>query len=408
MNETRLPDGWSWVRLEEVCLDITDGTHFTPTYVSEGVPFLSVKNVRAWGISFEDCRYITKDEHEKLTKRCKPERGDVLYTKVGTTGIAKAIDFDREFSIFVSVALLKLKPSVLPEYLEKALNSPICRIQADALTQGMANRNLVIRDIKRIEFPLPPLAEQQRIAAAIDAQMAEIDAARAGIEAELEAAEALLDSEIRSIYEMLLLNYDVVDLGSLITNADYGTSIKCNSERTQGAAPVLRIPNIVFEYINFDDMKYGILTHDEFQKLRLIKGDILIVRTNGSSDLVGRCAVVVELPEPMVFASYLIRIHCDEDLVMADYVGVMLKHLRNSRQLLNFAHSSAGQFNVSLGRLRSASLPLPPLEKQAEIVTTIKAKEEILNEMHSSLIGRFEAITAMPAAVLRRAFNGEL
>lgn len=161
------PEAQKWPRktLDEVCSDITDGTHHTPTYIPSGVPFLSVKDVRETGISFDDCRYISVEEHKQLVKRCKPEKGDVLYTKVGTTGIAKTIDIDREFSIFVSVALLKLRSEVIPEYIEQVLNSPLGRKQAEELTQGMANRNLVIRDIKKIEIPVPPIPKQKKITA---------------------------------------------------------------------------------------------------------------------------------------------------------------------------------------------------------------------------------------------------
>ncbi|NUN63297.1 hypothetical protein HCU40_00725 [Pseudanabaena biceps] len=167
------PEAQKWERktLGDICRDISDGSHFTPTYISKGIPFLSVKDVKETGISFNDCRYISEEQHKDLCRRCKPEIGDVLYTKVGTTGIAKSVDVEREFSIFVSVALLKLTPQVLPDYLEKILNSPLCRVQSANLTQGAANRNLVIRDIKRITLPLPPLEVQQHLVTVITEDM---------------------------------------------------------------------------------------------------------------------------------------------------------------------------------------------------------------------------------------------
>jgi type I restriction enzyme S subunit len=195
-----LPDGWRWVKLGEVCQDISDGTHFTPTYVFEGVPFLSVKDVREERLSFIDCRYITKEQHHNFCRRCKPEKGDVLYTKVGTTGIAKAIDIDVEFSIFVSVALLKLQSTIVPNYLEKVLNAPVCRTQAENLTQGMANRNLVLKDLKLIMLPLPPLDEQQRIAAVLCKQMAAVEKAREAAEEELQTINALPAALLRRAF----------------------------------------------------------------------------------------------------------------------------------------------------------------------------------------------------------------
>ncbi len=195
-----LAAGWRWVKLGEVCRDISDGTHFTPTYVSEGVPFLSVKDVREEGLSFIDCRYITKEQHHDFCRRCKPEKGDVLYTKVGTTGIAKAIDIDVEFSIFVSVALLKLQSTIIPDYLEKVLNAPVCRTQAENLTRGMANRNLVLKDLKLIILPLPPLDEQRRLAGELRKQMAAVDKARAAAAEELHTINALPAALLRGAF----------------------------------------------------------------------------------------------------------------------------------------------------------------------------------------------------------------
>ncbi len=196
------PEAQEWQRktLGDVCRDISDGTHFTPTYVPEGIPFLSVKDVRETGLSFSNCRFITEEQHRELCKRCKPERGDVLYTKVGTTGIAKAIDLEREFSIFVSVALLKLGSDVLPEYMEKVLNAPICRVQAENLTQGAANRNLVLQDLKRIEIPLPTLAKQQRIVAALDEKMNTVEQLRQSLEEELDAIKKLSAALLRRAF----------------------------------------------------------------------------------------------------------------------------------------------------------------------------------------------------------------
>jgi len=155
---------WDIKKLKEVCIEITDGTHHTPKYINKGIPFLSVKNIKEDRLDFTDIQYISEEEHNQLIKRCNPQKGDVLYTKVGTTGIAKAIDVDKKFSIFVSVALLRVdKKKIIPEFLEKVLNSPFCRTQAYLYTQGVANQNLVIRDIERIKIPLPPLETQQKI-----------------------------------------------------------------------------------------------------------------------------------------------------------------------------------------------------------------------------------------------------
>ncbi|MDR0424712.1 MAG: hypothetical protein LBH39_04565 [Clostridiales Family XIII bacterium] len=102
-----IPDSWEWVRLGCVINKLTDGTHSTPKYTESGVPFLSVKDMSDGKLNFSNTKYISPEGHSELYRRCDPERGDILLTKVGTTGIPVLVDTDEVFSLFVSVALLK-------------------------------------------------------------------------------------------------------------------------------------------------------------------------------------------------------------------------------------------------------------------------------------------------------------
>ncbi|MBD2014097.1 restriction endonuclease subunit S [Microcoleus sp. FACHB-53] len=396
----KLPNGWRWVTLAEVCRDISDGTHFTPTYVSEGIPFLSVKDVRETGISFDDCRFITEKQHRELCKRCKPERGDVLYTKVGTTGIAKAIDIEREFSIFVSVALLKLRPDVIPEYMERVLNAPICRVQAAELTQGAANRNLVIQDIKRIVIPLPSLAEQKRIAAI--AQKA--DRLRGTRRYALQLSDTYLQSVFLEMFGDPIINsmgWDRVTLSDIKTDCIYGTSTKCYPE--PNGLPVLRIPNILGDEIDISNLKYAKLSSKEIEQLSLREGDLLFVRTNGNLDYVGRSAVF-NLNDSYLFASYLIRARLNFKKVNPWFVSAYLRTSVGRQVMSPFIRTTAGQFNISVEGLKQIVLPLPPLplqEKFAQIVQKFERLRTQQREAERQAEHLFQTL-------LHRAFRGEL
>ncbi|MBQ8691412.1 MAG: restriction endonuclease subunit S [Phascolarctobacterium sp.] len=159
-----IPENWEWVRLGDILIKLTDGAHSTPKYFSKGVPFISVKDVSSGNISFSDCKYISEQEHNELYKRCNPEKGDVLLTKVGTTGIPVIVDTDIEFSLFVSVALLKFNQSLLyNRYLVDLIKAPVVQKHAEVNTKGVGNKNWVMRDIANTMLPLPPFAEQKRI-----------------------------------------------------------------------------------------------------------------------------------------------------------------------------------------------------------------------------------------------------
>ena len=164
-----LPQGWVWVRLGDILIKLTDGTHRTPHYQSSGIHFLSVKDISSGYIDFSNTKFISKFEHEELFKRCNPQKGDILLTKVGTTGIPAIVETDVEFSLFVSVALLKFNQKYLDErYLYNLILSPLVQIQAKENTKGIGNKNWVIDKIAQTLIPLPPLAEQKRIVAKVE------------------------------------------------------------------------------------------------------------------------------------------------------------------------------------------------------------------------------------------------
>ena len=161
-----IPDGWAWCRLGSILEKLTDGTHSTPKYTDSGVPFISVKDVSSGVLSFDSAKHISESEHRELYKRCDPKRGDILLTKVGTTGIPVIVDTDEEFSLFVSVAQLRFSHSLLDEnYLLLLIQSPLVQQQCTEHTRGVGNKNWVMRDIANTLVAIPPLAEQKRIVA---------------------------------------------------------------------------------------------------------------------------------------------------------------------------------------------------------------------------------------------------
>lgn len=172
---------WKRVELNDICEKITDGTHSTPQYTLSGVPFLRVTDITN---SNDSKKYISKEEHEDLIKRCYPQKGDVLYSKNGTIGVAKLVDWDWEFSIFVSLALLKPKRDVLsPRYLEAFLNSDLALSQAKSRMKSGTVTNLHLVDIKTIKIPLPSLEIQEEIVEVLNKERALVETSKEIIKA---------------------------------------------------------------------------------------------------------------------------------------------------------------------------------------------------------------------------------
>lgn len=154
------------VDLESLTTKITDGVHSKPEYTSEGVEFISVKDINKGKLNFDECKYISQEAHERYIKRCRPEIGDVLYTKVGATyGIPAVVDTEREFSLYVSVALLKLKKDIVnPIYIKEALRSVDVKRQADRQVKGIGVPDLHLIEIKKFKVFNPPIELQNQFA----------------------------------------------------------------------------------------------------------------------------------------------------------------------------------------------------------------------------------------------------
>lgn len=138
--------------------------------------FISARNLRVDGWSLEDAKYISLDDYNEFCKRVVPEFGDVLYTKGGTTGVAKVVDIVEKFQVWVHVAVLKLhRDMVVPEYLAYALNGRGCYEQAQLHTRGATNQDLGLTRMIRIWLALPPFDEQQRLVAHLNHVCAALD-----------------------------------------------------------------------------------------------------------------------------------------------------------------------------------------------------------------------------------------
>ena len=206
-----IPEGWSVTNLGQVAWSVKDGPHYSPKYAQSGIPFVTGGQVRPSGVDFDSAKRISPALHAELTRRCKPETGDILYTKGGTTGIARVNTYDFEFSVWVHVAVLKLVPSIDPFYVQHVLNSPSCFAQAQRFTHGVGNQDLGLTRMVRITFGLPPLREQRRIVEEADRRLSVIEELEAQASTNLAKAQQLRQAILRRAFEGSLVFQDPHD-----------------------------------------------------------------------------------------------------------------------------------------------------------------------------------------------------
>ena len=155
--------GWKQSTVGQECYYIKDGPHKSPPYIDDptGIPFISTRNVvNGDGIDWSTAKYISEESYQECIKKCKPEKGDILYSKGGTTGIAKLVDTDKKFANWVHVAVLKFGSNLDGKFFECMLNSDYCYAQSQQLTKGVVNRDFVLSAIAKVKIIVPPIPLQ--------------------------------------------------------------------------------------------------------------------------------------------------------------------------------------------------------------------------------------------------------
>jgi type I restriction enzyme S subunit len=161
-----VPEDWPMQQLGTVC-DVRDGTHESPRFHSEGVPLVTSKNIVNGHLDLENISYISEQDAREINKRSKVESNDILISMIGTIGSAVLVDFEPRFCI-KNVALVKPR-RVLPTFLIQLIGSPQFQGYLNDSLDGGIQKFIALGTLRRLNIPVPPLAEQRAIAEALSA-----------------------------------------------------------------------------------------------------------------------------------------------------------------------------------------------------------------------------------------------
>lgn len=257
---------WDIKPFEEICELITCGVAKRPNYVDDGIPFLSAKNVKNQSIVWSDYRYVSEETHKTLTKHNKPRKGDILYTRVGSYGEAAIVDKDQEFSIFVSLTLIKPKDYILNTYLVYFLNSQLGKKLAKDNVSSSGVGNLNVGRVRKFPIPVPPLPIQKQIVEKLDAVFADIDKAISATEKNIENAESLFFSHLNSFFNRENAEWSHLTLHEAANFIDYrGKTPKKTSEGVR----LITAKNIKMGYIKTQPEEF--ISEESYQE-RMTRG----------------------------------------------------------------------------------------------------------------------------------------
>ena len=240
-----------------------------------------------------------------------------------------------------------------------------------SLAQTQAGLRLL--NTTAIQIPLPPLEVQGEIVAEIEVYQRVIDGARAVIDNY--RPQIVVDPE-----------WPMVELGKVCERLQYGLSVRLNTEKA--GYKTFRMNELVGgKCVDCGDMKCADISAEEFEKYRLIRGDILFNRTN-SFEHVGRTGIF-DLEGIYCFASYLIRLSISKDCANPFYINAFMNTERFQVGIKQYASRAIGQSNINAKSLAAYRIPLPPITKQNQIVAEIEAEQSLI-AANQELVERME------------------
>lgn len=406
----KIPSNWCWLYSNFV-VDVRDGTHDTPKYISEGYPLITSKNLKNNNIDFDKVNYISKEDYEKINLRSKVDIGDVLFSMIGTIGNPVLIKGQTNYAI-KNVALFKdinlINMTFFRFYLETKFVIDKMKKEAKGSTQKFVS----LKYLRNFPICYPSLEEQQRIVNRIEFLFAKLDRAKELIENTLaqfgqnkmailhKAFIGELTAKWRKENNIDLSSWQEKTIDELCTSLKYGTSKKSNPE---GSVVVLRMGNLQNGEIDWSNLMYTD-DKDDIEKYLLKKGDVLFNRTN-SPELVGKTSIY-RGEYPAIYAGYLIKLDYGKDII-GEYLNYMMNSTKAKHYCYTVKTDGVSQSNINAKKIGAFEIPVPTIEEQQEIVNILDKLLAKYNKI-KNLEQQLEKIELLKKAILAKAFRGEL
>ncbi|CAM3140424.1 restriction endonuclease subunit S [Vibrio neptunius] len=274
---------------------------------------------------------------------------------------------------------------------------------------GVAMPHMTKSGMEGWSITVPSLAEQKRIVEKLDEVLAQVNTIKARLDGIPDLLKRFRQSVLASAVSGKLIAVKtprLMTIGDVSEDIRYGTSKKCDYKG--GDTPVIRIPNIGDRKLDVSDLKSADFTEKELEKLALKSGDLLVIRSNGSLDLVAKPALVESQYEGFLYAGYLIRIRCDREKVIPSFLLNVLSS-RVVRDVVELgARSTSGVNNINSKELSALEFVLPSLEEQKEIVRLIDQYFAFAETIEAQVKKAQARVDNLTQSILAKAFRGEL
>jgi len=398
-REKKLPAGWRWVKLADVCEIIAGQSPPSSAYRDFpcGLPFFQGKadfgeitpTARIWCI-----------EPKKIALPA-----DILISvraPVGPTNISNV-----KCCIGRGLAAIRCRQVVERDFIFFTFRNFERKLAKKG--SGSTFEAIGRQQLESFQFPIPPLPEQRRIARILREQMAAVDKARAAAQERIAAIKALPAAYLRQVYpklgQPLPAAWRWVRLGEVIQEAQ--TGFACGKREANGVIQ-LRMNNVdTLGNFIWEEVLRVPKNIKNIENYFLKPDDVLFNNTN-STDLVGKSALFIGYIEPVVYSNHFTRLRVVNDRLFPYFLVRWLNHQWQSGVFVAICNRWIGQSAVKSDKLLKLVIPLPSLSEQRRISEHFEAQMATADKTRKAAEEELKTINTLPAALLRRAFQGEL
>lgn len=418
-----LPDGWDRARIHEISELVTSGSRgWARYYADSGAAFVRVGNILRGQITLStlDLQRVRPPIGAE-GQRTRLVEGDVLVTITADLGrvCVYRSEVDESY-INQHIALVRLFEGALPPYVAWYLVSPEGQRQLLEMDKGITKAGLTLDDIKGVIVPFAPLSEQRRIVAKLDDLTAPTARARGDIDRVPALAERQRRAVLRAAFAGNLTNdlrdpakglaesgWRATTLGEL---CDVQSGLALGKKRAPGARttlrPYLRVANVQRGWLRLDEVKWMDVTDDEFRRLRLQEGDILM-NEGGDLDKLGRGWVWQgEVPD-CVHQNHVFRLRLRDPSFPPEYVSHYANEL-GQKYVLDAGKQTTNLASISKSRVCAMPIVMPPHKEAHEIVRRIDHAFTEIDRLVSEAAAARRLLDRLDQAILAKAFRGEL
>ena len=410
------PEAWHEQQLSELCERITDGSHFSPPSLDEGIPIATVANMGSRWINLSSCALISEEDFVNLERNgCRPRAGDVLLSKDGSVGKVLVMQDSPKLVLLSSIAIVTPTHSKLDSsFLGQSFKWPRILRQLHGMRTGSAIKRVVLRDLRRLRLAVPPLPEQRKIAAVLSSVDDAIEKTQAVIDQVQVVMRGLMQelltrglpgrhtrfkqTEIGEIPE----EWSCVSLGSLVVDHNSGVYKKAD---LYGRGHNIVGVSDLYGCHSIDGQQFSLvpLERSELSRYTLHEGDLIYGESSLVREGIARTLPVTQRGAGTAFAWHTRRVRLDYKKTDAIFYHYVLDGGPTRKRVMAVATQTA-LTGITTKDFFSVPVPLPAMDEQREISRILTSNDKLIEECQDFIDG----IQAVKSALMSVLLTGEL